>query len=487
MKPRHRARSGGVRRPLPAANEKGQRWALHRYQRRVLASMFRRHFALRLWSEAKKSGKTFLAAVLGLWWAYTHAKTEVIVAANDLEQSASRVFQTMADLLAANPALGASATVRAQEITLSNGTTIRAIASEYRGAAGSRHSLVIFDELWGYDSERAQRLYEELTPPPTEPDAWVLVVTYAGFIGESTLLEAMYQRGLAGTRVDDELELYEADGLAMFWSHTPRQPWQTPAYYAEQARTLRPTTFARLHRNEWVAAESTFLTPELWDACVDVDRRPLLPAREPALFVGVDASTEHDSSAVVAVYWDGERLALASHRIWRPSPDAPLDLEATIEAHLRELHARYRLAAILCDPYQLHRSITTLRSAGLPIQELPQTVGQHDADGANPLRRVDRAQPPPLPRRRSAAAGAEHRGGGDAAAASGSRKTRRAGRSTRSSRSRWRASPRSTADPSRCSFMPWLGVGVGLTTTARPWPSPCLRAGRAGAGVLRGE
>ena len=75
------------------------------------------------------------------------------------------------------------------------------------------------------------------------------------------------------------------------------------------------------------------------------------------------------------MYWDGERLALASHRIWRPAPDAPLDLEATIEAHLRELHARYRLAAILCDPYQLHRSITTLRSAGLPIQELPQTVG----------------------------------------------------------------------------------------------------------------
>ena len=221
-------------------NEKGQRWALHRYQRRGLASMFRRHFALRLWSEVKKSGKTFLAAVLGLWWAYTHAKTEVIVAANDLEQSVSRVFKTMADLLAANPELGASAAVRAQEITLSNGTTIRAIASEYRGAAGSRHSLVIFDELWGYDSERAQRLYEELTPPPTEPDAWVLVVTYAGFIGESTLLEAMYQRGLAGTRVDDELELYEADGLAVFWSHTPRQPWQTPAYYAEQARSLAP-------------------------------------------------------------------------------------------------------------------------------------------------------------------------------------------------------------------------------------------------------
>ena len=31
------------------------------------------------------------------------------------------------------------------------------------------------------------------------------------------------------------------------------------------------------------------------------------------------------------------------------------------------------MAAIWCDPYQLHRSITTLQGAGLPIQEFAQT------------------------------------------------------------------------------------------------------------------
>jgi len=49
-------------------------------------------------------------------------------------------------------------------------------------------------------------------------------------------------------------------------------------------------------------------------------------------------------------------------------------LEATIEQYLRDLHTHYRLAVVLCDPYQLHRSITTLASAGLPIAEFPQTV-----------------------------------------------------------------------------------------------------------------
>jgi len=43
-----------------------------------------------LWSEPKKSGKTFLAGVLLLWWAFSNAHTEIIVAANDLDQSVSR-------------------------------------------------------------------------------------------------------------------------------------------------------------------------------------------------------------------------------------------------------------------------------------------------------------------------------------------------------------------------------------------------------------
>jgi phage terminase large subunit-like protein len=124
---------------------------------------------LLIWSEPKKSGKTFLAAVLGLWWSFVTPNTEVIIAANDLEQSVGRVFKTMVALLRHNPELGASATIRAAAILLSNGTVVAAIASEYRGAAGARHSLVIYDELWGVSSENAQRLYEELTPPPTEP------------------------------------------------------------------------------------------------------------------------------------------------------------------------------------------------------------------------------------------------------------------------------------------------------------------------------
>ena len=66
---------------------------------------------------------------------------------------------------------------------------------------------------------------------------------------------------------------------------------------------------------------------------------------------------------------------MSSHRIWKPTPTQPLDLEATVEEDLRDLGEQSDLVEILVDPYQAHRSITTLQAAGLPIKEFPQTTG----------------------------------------------------------------------------------------------------------------
>jgi phage terminase large subunit-like protein len=315
-----------------------------------------------------------MAALLVLWWSFTTPKTEIIVAANDLEQAQSRVFKTAVDLCLANAALRASVNLRQSgRITITNGTIITAIAADYRGAAGSRHSLYCIDEPWRFTQESATRLVEELTP--TEPNAWGLMTTTAGWVGESVLLETIYKRGLTGTRLAPDLDLTRADDLTMFWSHTPRQPWQTADYYAEQRRSLRPNTYLRLHENRWTTAESTFLTPDLWDPCVHPKHAPYrFTDRTLTVVAGVDASTKGDSSAVVIVSRAGDTVALVDHTIWQPTRDDPMDFEQTIEAFLREIHARFRVAAIYCDPYQLHRSIITLAAAGLPITEFPQTV-----------------------------------------------------------------------------------------------------------------
>ena len=219
---------------------------------------------------------------------------------------------------------------------------------------------------------------------PTRRNSIRFISSYAGWEGESTVLRDLYKQGVGpeehpegqGERLHPTLPIFgnREARLLVYWDHEPRMPWQTPAYYASQRRTLRPGTYLRLHENRWTTSESTFITPELWDPCVDPTLSPPLPTRSISLFAGVDAGIKHDTAAVVTVYWQGDKLALGPFRIWRPSPSEPLDLEATIEEYLRELHERYSLASVLCDPYQLHRSITTLQAAGLAIAEFPQTT-----------------------------------------------------------------------------------------------------------------
>jgi len=129
-------------------DEKGEPFALAAYQRRVLEMALRRDpsgelvFRLVVLSEPKKSGKTFTTACLALWWAVTNPHTEIIIIANDLEQSVSRVFKTMTALIEQNEALGQEADVLSSSIRVDNGTLILPIASDYKGAASSRHSLV---------------------------------------------------------------------------------------------------------------------------------------------------------------------------------------------------------------------------------------------------------------------------------------------------------------------------------------------------------
>jgi hypothetical protein len=40
---------------------------------------------------------------------------------------------------------------------------------------------------------------------------------------------------------------------------------------------------------------------------------------------------------------------------------------------LRELNQQNAVVEILAEPYQMHRSITTLQAAGVPIREYAQT------------------------------------------------------------------------------------------------------------------
>lgn len=379
-------------------NELGQPFTLMAHQREILSAAFafdadgRLPWDTIIYSAVKKSGKTTLNGAVTLWWAFTQeAPNDLKICANDQEQSVSRTFTTIEGLLKYNTELGASAKVLSAFIELSNGTTIEALANDYAGEAGANQGWSSWTELWAFTSEAARRMWEELTPVPTRRNSVRFIDTYAGFEGESDLLYSLYKLVVdrdehsegQGERLHPILPIFANREARIFayWDHEPRMPWQTPAYYAAQRRQLRPSTYLRLHENRWTSGASAFITSELWDACVDTGARPVLIDRNLPIWIGVDAAQKHDTAAVVAVSWDRVRFRLVRHQIWKPTPTAPLDLEATIEAELREWSSRFSIQRVLCDPWQLARSISTLKAVGLPIEEFPQTTANTSAMG----------------------------------------------------------------------------------------------------------
>jgi len=98
-----------------------------------------------------------------------------------------------------------------------------------------------------------------------------------------------------------------------------------------------------------------------------------MPTPEPRLYVGVDAALKNDCAAVVAVSYVDEKLVLARHRIWKPTKQAPLDLDGTIGAYLRELRDGYDIASVAYDPWQMASLSQQLAQDNLPMLEFPQS------------------------------------------------------------------------------------------------------------------
>ncbi len=333
-----------------------------------------------IYSTIKKSGKTTIQAILLLWWAYTHDDDELKIAANDFDQGVGRVHKVMRGLAKHNPTL--KCRILAGKIIFRNGSVADVIANDAPGEAGANQGASGWDELWGYTSEQSLRLWEELSPVPNKPSVR-FISTYAGWTGESKLLEGLYLQGVdkeehpegQAERIHPTLPLYlnREAGLLCYWDHEPRMPWQTAAYYQTQRKNLRPGTYSRLHENKWTSSEGAFISAAQWDAIVDPSRSPLLT--EGILFVGVDVGIKSDNAAVAAVGWDstGTRIVVACHRKWVPTKLEPVTL-GDVKNYIAGLSQRHQVVKVYADPYQAMQMIQELQAEGLPIEEFPQTV-----------------------------------------------------------------------------------------------------------------
>ena len=341
-------------------------------------------FPLLTYSAIKKSGKTEFGGifVVTLIVLFGERFAEGFCVANDLEQAQSRVFQICKRLVEASPLLKNEARVLQDEITFpSTGAKIIPVAgSDYAGAAGAHPSITVFDELWGFTSERARRVFDEFVPVPTRQISCRLIVSHAGFENESELLREIYVRGTKQPKIGKDL--FAGDGMLTFWSHTPIASWQDEQWLDEMRRSLRPTQYLRMIENRFVTSESTFIPMDLFDACVDPNLTQTLVDKRLPVCVGLDASVVRDSTAISVMTSDRQGCQrMVWHRIYTPSKDRPIDFEDVLET-LYVIRSRYSVRKIVFDPYQLESIAQRLTAAGFPMEKMPQTSGNLTAIGS---------------------------------------------------------------------------------------------------------
>jgi phage terminase large subunit-like protein len=372
--------------------ETGQPFQLYAEQRTFLCHAFEltpegrmRHTEL-VFSAGKKSGKTAMAAMVVIYTAVVLAPGgEIYTLANDLEQSSSRVFRAVADILRASPLLADAVDITATRITFrSTSTTIQAVANDYAGFSGANPSLNVYDELAYYNSESSRRLWDEGVPSPARRISFRLSVSTAGFDGEPSPLRDLYDRAMEkGEEIAADLRVHE--NMLCYWTHEMRAPWQSPQWVSEMRRTLRPSQFARLILNQWTASESTFVELEQWDAITDPEMTPLLVKTSMPVWAGLDLGLKHDSTALVAVGWDGNRIRIVNHQVFIPREGETLDIEATAEAAVLSLKSRFAVREVRFDPWQGVGLSQRLTRAGVKMVEYPQHLSNLSLMGGNLL------------------------------------------------------------------------------------------------------
>jgi phage terminase large subunit-like protein len=295
-------------------------------------------------------------------------------------------------LVECNPELSAEFEILAKELRLADGSGgIKILpAGDASGLHGKQYSFLGLDEIHTHDD---WSVLEALQPDPTRRDALIWITSYDSITDEpGTPLHDIKAIGFAGGDPRLLFSWYSADRCTdpAFADLDPEQranpsmsSWpEGRAYLDQQRKRLPANIFKRLHLN-LPGSASSFVDMAMWDACVDPNATPAVANRGLPIWVGIDASTKHDSTAIVAVTFDQQRIRLIFHRVFQPSAADPLDFEASIENTVRELCGRFHVVQCLFDPWQMMSVSQRLTRQGVRIEEFPQSTPNLTAASQN--------------------------------------------------------------------------------------------------------
>lgn len=351
--------------------ETGQPLILHPEQAAVLRAMSHKSdgenydYSMWLYSAPKKSGKTTVAAGVALWQAIQVPDGQVYIIGNDLKQADNRMMEAIRYAITHNPRFKNRARIVRNTIFLDNGTKLESIPVDPKGEAGMNPTGLFWTEAWGAMGNKPELLWSEAVLSPTRAGkSFKFVESYAGFEGESLILERLYKSIIKGGALHPTIpELYTKGNSIGYWCTRRYMSWQqdNPEYYAQEAQDKTPQEFARVHGNEWSSSSEAFIPIQWWDAC-KVDTMP--PAERRGVIIGVDAAVDGDCFAVVIVSATNGRPQVRYCQTWIPPKGGKIDISGdspdSVENTLKRLFKAYNVVEVAYDPYQMESTAQRL-------------------------------------------------------------------------------------------------------------------------------
>lgn len=317
----------------------------------------------------------------------------VLNAANSKDQ-AHLVFDQVKEFVRESPILKRHLVAHAQHIWAPRTKgTLRVVASIASKQMGMFPSRVVVDELGSAANRKLLTTLRKSALTRRQP--LTTIISHHGFEVDSPLVD-LYEDAVSRPSVEVRTDPHavtivrdRANGFLMWWygiqeGMDPEDPdtWRrcNPASYVtdEQLRQAfhDPATgtlddWIRFHLNGTAAGEGAFLEPGVWAGCKVPDLS--LPSDEPA-FLGLDASTKYDASALVAnvPYVDGDRLV---HRLKARIlvNDSVTTLKERLKMAVREACQEYNVREVHYDPWRFDSEAEDLRSEGIEMVEFPQS------------------------------------------------------------------------------------------------------------------
>jgi hypothetical protein len=346
---------------------------------------------LHVWALGRRSGKTTLAAVAGLWDCLLRPelagmvrpgeRRHAVCVATNLRQA--RLFVRAAlSIVEASPLLAELVEQATDdEILFRNGTALSAFPCTSRGARGWPISTLLLDEAAHFISDTdgpqvAERVFGSLAPSTAQFGDKARIIVASTPWGSSGMFAELYQQAAGGELVD-----------AVAHHATTRAANPTiPADFLLREQARDPDGFRGEYLAEFVGGGAAYLDPDRIMQAIG-DRGELSPGQAVGWVAGLDPAFSSDPfglALVGRVPGDRSRLALGLARAWKPSKRKPgsfeerRQVEDTVLAEVAEVCKRYG-ARVVTDQFAAPAIVAALRRHGLSVRTVAMTAASKTA------------------------------------------------------------------------------------------------------------